>query len=221
MKNKFPFRRHHDDDYWDRITIRAASGVSLVAFMRPRYKMSGLSGDEWRVSAVVEIRRQPGSEPLLGRSYSRMRYLLEYAPYFVYSGAPDLLSHPSAKLTVERKGHVLMSQELPTFGDAVIGIGWHIVSANEGSSGVEWHHLTDEQERKHCQQVGCAAPPSVVYRLKKLQVSPSDHVMIEPEYDFVGQFSWYCADHATRGDCGLEDADVNLEAVPFGEGAAS
>jgi hypothetical protein len=223
VKSKLPLRRHHDDDYWDRIVVHAAStGVYLQISVRPRYKMSGLSGDEWRISAVVEVRRNPQQkEAEFARAYHRIRNATEYAPYFVYQSIPELFSSPVALLSVERKGHVLMSEYRPTFGDAVIGLGWHIVTANEGREGIEWHHLTDEQERNHCQQVGCSARPSVVYRLKKLQVSPSDRVMIEPEFDFVGQFSWYCAEHAERGDCGLEDADVNLEAVPFGEGAAS
>jgi hypothetical protein len=44
-------------------------------------------------------------------------------------------------------------------------------------------------------------------------VATSERMMIDPEYDFVGQFTWYCAEHATRGDCGLEDADSNLEVI--------
>lgn len=210
---KMPLRRHHDDDYWDRITVRAATGATFTAFIRPRYKMSGLSGDEWRISAVVEIRRHPHDEPVIGRAYHRMRSLLEYVGYFVYLNAPELLASPAAVLTVERKGHVLMSEERPTFGDAIIGLGWHIVSANEGRDGVEWHHLTDEQERGCCQQVGCSKPPVVTYKIKMLQVAPSESVMIEPPYDFVGQFAWYCSEHRERGDCGLEDCDSNLVEV--------
>lgn len=218
MKNKMPLRRHYDDDYWDRATIQTASGANLVAFIRPRFKTSGLSGDEWRVSAIVEVRRHPKKiEQVLMRSFHRMNKLFEYAPYFVYASVPELLAAPSATLTVERKGHVLMTEVRPTFGDALIGLGWHIVTANEGRDGVEWHHLTDEQERKHCQQVGCARAPVIAFRLKKLQVTPSDHIMIEPEYDFTGRFAWYCADHSERGDAGLEDCDSNLEAVSLNE----
>jgi len=210
-----PLRRHHDDDYWDKVTIQAATGANFVSFIRPRYKTSGLSGDEWRISAVVEVRRHPRNEPIATRTFHRMRNVLEYAAYFVFSNAPELFSSSSAAvLTVERKGHVLMCEERGTFGDAMIGLGWHILTANEGRDGVEWHHLTPEQEREHCQQVGCSAPPVVAYRLKKLQIGV-DHHMIEPEYDFVGQYAWYCAQHAERGDCGLEDCDTNLETVPL------
>jgi hypothetical protein len=216
MKNKTPLRRHHDDDYWDAVTIQSATGANFRAFIYPRYKTSGLSGDEWRISAIVEVRTHPKEEPAsLGRLYHRMNKVFEYAPYFVYKGTPELFSAPDATLTVERKGHVLMTEVRPTFGDAVIGLGWHIVTANEGRDGVEWHHLTDEQEREHCQQVGCSKPPVVVYRIKKLQVHPSERFMVKPEFDFQGQFTWYCADHSERGDCGLEDADDNLELSSF------
>jgi|WetSurMetagenome_2_1015567.scaffolds.fasta_scaffold153184_2 hypothetical protein len=223
MKNKFPLRRHHDDDYWDRIIVHAAStGVYLQISVRPRYKMSELSGDEWRISVAVEVRRNPQQkEAEFARSYHRIRNATEYAPYFVYQSIPELFPSPIALLSVERKSHVLMSEYRPTFGDAIIGLGWHIVTCNEGRKGVEWYHLSDEQERKHCQQVGCAKTPVVTYRLKKLQVATSERMMIDPEYDFVGQFTWYCAEHATRGDCGLEDSDLNLEAVSLADGATS
>jgi hypothetical protein len=212
--NKLPLRRHHDDDYLDRITIHAASGANFVAFIRPRYKTSGLSGDEWRVSATVEVRRHPNSELVATRTFHRMRNVLEYAAYFVYTKEPQLFSSPATVIRVDRKGHALITEHRPTFGDALIGLGWHIVTANEGREGVQWNHLTYEQEREHCQQVGCAQPPVVTYRIKKLQVAPSESYMVEPEYDFMCQHTWYCEEHRRRGDCGLEDADVNLEAVP-------
>lgn len=41
-------KRHHDDEFFDEIRI----------WQKPRYKTSALSGDEWRVSAVVELYRK-------------------------------------------------------------------------------------------------------------------------------------------------------------------
>lgn len=214
---RLPLRRHHDDDYWDRIIIQAATGANFVAYIQPRYKTSGLSGDEWRISAHVEVRLHPRAEPIAARTFHRMRNVLEYAPYFVYSSRPDLFSSPAAVLTVERKGRLLLQEERRTFGDALIGLGWHIVTANEGRAGVTWHHLSDEEERAHCQQVGCADPPTVIYRIKKLQISPSHSVMVEPDSDRSPQFAWYCEKHRTRGDCGLEDCDTNLVVYPIVE----
>lgn len=47
-KSKIKLHRHHEDQYIDEIKIR------LV----PRFKTSGLSGDEWRISAVMEFYRK-------------------------------------------------------------------------------------------------------------------------------------------------------------------
>ena len=214
-RKRMPLRRHHDDDYWDRVTITTADDrARFVASIRPRFKTSGLSGDEWRVRAVAEL-KDP-DEPtvdLVARSFHRMRDVFGYAPYFVYDGAFHLLQSRKARITVERKGIVLMTEDRPDFGDALIGLGWHVRTANEGRPDVEWHYLTDAEERAHCQQVGCAAPPAVTYHLKKLQVAPSQSVMVAPEYDFTGQYVWYCTEHATRGDAGLEDCDDNLVLV--------
>jgi hypothetical protein len=233
-----PLRRHADDDYCDRFTVTCPSGPSLVAWIEPRFKTSGLSGDEWRIRAMLRVSVRPSGpvdvgqrhEPavLLERGYGRMRGLLDYAPYHVYAATRAsqsrrtraLLELTRATLTVERKSVVLMREERPTFGDAMLGMGWHSVSANEGREGVEWHHLTDDEERARCQQVGCADAPRNFYRLKKLQVARSARTLIEPEHDFTGQYAWYCGRHSVRGDCGLEDADANLELVA-GPGTAT
>jgi len=47
-KDRISYERHHDDEIVDEINIRIV----------PRYKMSDLSGDEWRVSAHVEFKRK-------------------------------------------------------------------------------------------------------------------------------------------------------------------
>jgi hypothetical protein len=190
---KMPLRRHADDDYVDRITVQASTGAHFHAFILPRYKTSDLSGDEWRVSAHFEVRRNPTSEPVLARGFSRMggrsAGLIHYAPSHAYEGAQELLSSPSARLVAYRKGHVLMEQLLPTFGSAVIGLAWHLVTGSEGSSGVEWRHLTSDQELEHCQQVGCSDAPVNFYHLKKINEAQGGggSAMVEPPDDLLGQ----------------------------------
>jgi hypothetical protein len=215
-----PLHRHRDDDYCDRIDITALN-ARLVARVVPRYKTSDLSGDEWRVSAVLELygRNDRFPEPVFSRSFHRMKDLLHYAPRFVYmTEHRPILNSSAALLHVQRKGVTLFDQHFLTFGDAAIGLAWHIVVANEGSDpSVKWHHLTDEEERARCQQVGCSEPPVNTYHLKTLHVGYG--VMRAPEYNFTGQYTWYCARHSERGDCGLEDADKNLDLVE-GDGVA-
>lgn len=207
-----PLRRHRDDDYWDQIDIEVSDGTAVLrAYMAPRYKTSGLSGDEWRVSAKLKVTAD-GAD-LVDRGFHRMRDLTKYAPHFIWRQANAILERPHATLLVRRKGLVLFHQSFASFGDAAMGLGWHIVIANEGSADVKWYHLSDAEELEYCQQVGCAEPPKNFYHIKKLQLTPSESLMVEPKYDFEGQYTWYCERHSRRGDCGFEDADTNLELV--------
>lgn len=79
---RFPnsHRRHHDDEIVDEIHIDAL----------PRYKTSGLSGDEWRVSYVVQIKRK--GTVLFERHYSRLDFAVTHLPWVVrtmYEGGFD------------------------------------------------------------------------------------------------------------------------------------
>lgn len=225
-KDRLPLRRHRDDDYWDEITIDTEK-VHLRAFVVPRFKTSGLSGDEWRVSAKLILRRDGFREPIVERGFGRMhRDLAAYASHFIYQGAAHLLGEPKAVFVVKRKGIVLTEQTFPFFGDAAMGMGWHICVANEQGSDragatIPYHHLTDAEERGLCQQVGCSDKPVNVFRYKKLFYGDSDpeRTFLPPKYDFEGQFTWYCARHTRRGDAGYEDSDKNLELVE-GSGVA-
>ena len=210
---KYPLRRHRDDGYVDEVSLSAAGGVRLHASIVPRYKTSGLSGDEWRISAVLEVFQGASERPFFTRAFHSMRRLFEYSPKFLYEECRDVLGASPAVLRVSRKGVECFGQSFPTFGQAAIGLGWHVTVANEGTAGVEWHHLTNEEELARCQQVGCAAPPVNLFHLKQIDEGKSGGHLVTPPYDFVGQYVWYCARHTTRGNCGLEDADRNLELV--------
>jgi len=206
---KRPLHRHRDDNYWDEIVILAGP-IVLHGSVVPRYKTSGLSGCEWRISArlVVKLR---GAE-VVHRTFLDLNGLMTHAPGFLYM-TPGLLEVKTpAKLVVKRKGVTLCERDFATFGEAAMGMFWHVISANEGTDGVEWHHLTDAEECERCQQVGCSEPPKNVYHLKKLQVGKGS-LMVAPEYDFTGQYTWYCSRHTERGDCSLEDNDDNLELI--------
>ena len=217
--NKMPLRRHRDDDYYDEITIDTRT-VHLRASIVPRFKTSGLSGDEWRTSAVLKLLRDGTKDSILERRFGRMhKDLAAYSPHFIYQSAFHLFGERDAIFVTKRKGVVLTEQKFMFFGDAAMGMGWHIVTANEGAPGVDYHHLTNEEERARCQQVGCAEPPVNVYQYKKLMYGEDRRCFMEPQYDFEGQFTWYCRRHTTRGDCGFEDADENLVLVE-GDGKA-
>jgi hypothetical protein len=207
---KYPLRRHHDDKYWDEVVILAGQ-IVLRGSVVPRYKTSGMSGDEWRISTQLVVKL--AGTVIVERGFHDMNGLMTHAPGFIYAERRLFDVPGEAKLVVKRKRIVLCERLFPSFGEAAMGIFWHVITANEGTRDVKWNHLSDVEERGLCQQVGCAEPPVNLYRLKKLMYGNSRRCFLEPEYDFEDRFVWYCARHTTRGDCGFEDAAENMELV--------
>lgn len=125
----------------------------------PRYKQSGLSGDEWRISASIQLYRK-------------------------------------GKLIVERGCGTVEAATaiLPGFWLECIDNGKGFF----GGDGV------------HCDQEGCAALATVRYR-KKADYCRQGH-KTEPHRPTYRHF---CDRHETRGDCGLDDADVNYIREPM------
>lgn len=211
--DKMPLRRHSDDDYYDEFVVTADKGLRLHAFTVPRFKTSEMSGDEWRIHAELHVARV-GAMPanVLKERFQRIRSLTEFAPYFLWTKAQHVLDTPNAELRGKRKGVTLFRRRFDTFGEAAMGLGWHAVIANEtGETGdYKYHHLTTEEEREHCQQVGCSATPKNFFRLERILDGDE---LVEPKYDFTGRFTWFCGRHTGRGDSSLEDNDKNLVLV--------
>jgi|SRR5579884_882736 len=211
MKPSVRLRRHHDDEYWDEITI-TAKYAGLGIHVVPRWKTSGLSGDEWRISTRMTLNNRQG--PIYETTFNSMRFALSFAPHFVWQHGRELLTAVDATLVYMRKGHTLWSQQFPTFADAAFGVYYHGVVANEQSPG--WHHLSDQEERQHCAQPGCNELPVCLYQLKNIMYggsSGSRRTFMPPEYNFEAKHTWFCDKHKRRGDCGLEDADANYEVI--------
>lgn len=64
--SKPTYKRHEDDDWIDEIKI----------IIVPRYKTSGMSGDEWRFSATVQLFRK--GVLLFERSFSKLHYAIDF-----------------------------------------------------------------------------------------------------------------------------------------------
>ncbi len=159
--------RHRDFEFVDEITIK----------MVPRYKTSGMSGDEWRVASRVELMF---------------------------------------------KGQVVGSRSFGDMESAAKLLSWVLMSPEESpEEGESLSTKVIRREKGRCDQVGCEDPATSVY-LKKRTYS-RDGVMsesaLEPEYK--RRYRHFCQRHATRGDCGLDDADDNyiLLAGPGQSGA--
>lgn len=208
-------RLHHEDHYVDEITIDTAPpatyGLGPTRLLRihvePRYKTSGMSGNEWRITAILRLARPVGTGEF-SQSFADMRAARAYSPFFTLTEGRDLAMVGPVTLNALRKGHVLSSSQQRRFDEAAVGLNW-ILNAHEFTSG---YVLSDEIERQHCQQVGCSAPPARIYRLKKHQETLLSDRMFDFE-DFQARHIWFCGRHARRGDCGIQDADKNYEAA--------
>lgn len=82
MQDKPFYKRHRDDQGYDEIRIKVC----------PRYKTSGLSGDEWRVSTSLEMWNK--GERIFNRRFSSIDVAVNALPWFFMVGgepgvAPD------------------------------------------------------------------------------------------------------------------------------------
>lgn len=70
------FVAHEDDEWYDEISITTVE----------RWKESELSGDEWRFNFYVQFKRK--GHTLIGRTYSRLPWLLAYLPSVALNDYP-------------------------------------------------------------------------------------------------------------------------------------
>lgn len=70
MKDYISYMRHHDDEFYDEVTIRTEM----------RYKTSGMSGDEWRVGAVLQLKRK--GEVIWEKFFTTVKTAVAALPWF-------------------------------------------------------------------------------------------------------------------------------------------
>lgn len=212
--------RHHDDEYIDEITIRSGDTKLVHLYLVPRFKTSGLSGDEWRISSKLEIFNYDGYGILYERNFSNLRYAKEFLPHFVYTYAKSYLDFKPAKVEVFRKNNRIWAKSFKTFGEASIGLPYHITVA--GESDPNYKFMQDSLEQNYCQQPGCAEFPDKIYKLKK-KWNGSDMVDFYRPSGYVDNYRyiWFCERHLHRGDCSMEDCDKNYEVVGGGNSQSS
>lgn len=122
LKNDKPdYKRHNDDEWVDEIRI------SIV----PRYKTSGLSGDEWRVSAKIEIFRK--GHLLKERSFSKIDYAVDFLKATMHEMADEGCVAPKELETLcfqpgcKEEGVVeyrLKDEYYPSYGDKMPKHEW-------------------------------------------------------------------------------------------------
>lgn len=124
----------------------------------PRYKTSGMSGDEWRISVAMQLYRK------------------------------GVLKHE------ESIAHDMEN--------AMAFLSYKAVCA--GENGAQYFG----GEGDWCDQEGCSQKATVTYQLKSEFCKHGHETKCERPV-----VRMFCDEHKTRGDCGLEDADRNYEAI--------
>lgn len=122
--DKRHFKRHPDDEIVDEVVIKT----------RVRWKTSGLSGDEWRTSASVELRRN--GNPLYSRGgYRNIGTAVAHLPWLLLTYDEDPEFDLPGKLALDR---VMCDQ--PGCGDPA-DVVLRIVTSYSSSG----HRLHDEE----------------------------------------------------------------------------
>lgn len=210
VPRKLWFVRHRDDSGFDRVDLNCADGSAIRIETRFRYKTSGMSGDEWRTSAMIQLRRLEGAEFTdFDGSYRDLNTAAQ-ALYPGLFGHPELNHLSCTHIDFFKKGVQVYramydGKAIPLLA-AAGHLPWGIIKAEEDAAG-SWPKTED-----FCFQAGCSEPPVVTYGLKK-QFCREGHET-PGEREFFGLCARkFCARHAKRGDCGLEDADDNYFVV--------
>lgn len=155
MLNTIFYTSHPRDEFFDRAEIVVV----------PRYKTSDLSGDEWRISAILRL---------------------------------------------YRKGSVVHERSFGTFETACNYLPSEIVRARENGTPEGFDHKADEQK---CFQPSCPRPGTTEVRLKERFSAQGERLDASEGIRAFEYRRRFCAEHATRGDCGREDSDANYEVV--------
>lgn len=207
--SKLSLRRHRDDERFDQVTIHR-HGISIVEItVHPRFKTSGLSGDEWRFHVCTKFFDHNG-ECFQEDNCLNIKTALDFLPFFgwKYRDQLDIYSGV-AHLEVYQKNNLVWKTILSDVGEAIFGAPRMIILAGESSP--EWNcKIPDES---YCQQIGCIKAPCKILRYKKKQLAQNERMMCDFEYNWEPRHIWFCEEHSERGDASLEDCDENYETI--------
>jgi len=212
MSDRLDYKRHHDDVGYDRVSLSLPAGLAFDIIVVPRYKTSGLSGDEWRVSGTLLYHGESSGEAQLLSSMTRLEWMVQGAYYHVEQEGliGPLGGRGPVVVTFENKGHLLYRfNDLPDLQTALGCLPYLRLVFPERRVGAD--HATYAAWEDQCFQPGCAEAAISTYRIVKEYNKQGDPV--EPKEWRHDQHRRFCRRHLRRGDCGLEDADDNYVVI--------
>lgn len=235
-RSKPTWEDHPDDPYIDEIRIDHVDhdayrrnqsieadmeatdfGISSITMrLKERYKTSGLSGDEWRFSAVLEFWKKGGEEAEIEDHLGSMNACVAKTAHIMSAiifdrerEKPENEKVAVVIMRFYRRGQMLFGLQFNNLVEAASSLPWWWLTWMEN------HEIPSErfqpQEEGYCCQPGCQEKGVVVYRIKKkFEQRTGRRVRTSGMWHHHRRF---CEKHALRGDCGLEDADVNYELI--------
>lgn len=114
----------------------------------------------------------------------------------------------SARIDFYRKGQVVGSKTARNVEMAARFVDWFLVSGRENGE-ID----TPNNLGSFCDQEGCSKPWTVRYRLKERYGRDGKAIPPSKWMEGVTEYRAFCDEHKARGDCGLDDADRNYEAM--------
>lgn len=199
------YERHPDDDIFDLLQVQGDT-CNLEYRVEPRYKTSGLSGNEWRTSYTFTNCMDTV------RQYNDLRDAGAHLPLYLLQQSSIYRTGVRSPTTVllSRKRTLLVRREYPSMLAAVSALPWLLRTHFEDCRGAEqkaWYARI-EQDHTTCHQPGCADPATVVYRMKRHSLNEREPTTDASEYRRA-----FCARHSTRGDQDWLDCDDNYVMV--------
>lgn len=225
------FRRLDRDPWFDRIDVltdglvlvpgHAAVRVVLRLRCNYRYKTSGLSGNQWRVSWMwqANVRLLGDVQPAREAgwwNYDGPYHTIEAACAAAFPGIftsqQQIHNYRCLHIDFFRKNRKLYEANHPTTQRVIDALGhlpWALLMA--GDAGVP--EGTSAWNNALCFQSGCPEPAVSVYQLKQ-EFCCDGH----PGTPTPIVLRCFCGIHLERGDGGLEDADSNYVVLEGGRG---
>jgi hypothetical protein len=167
----------------------------------PRFKTSGLSGDEWRISAQLSI--QDGDRKLISdHSHSirdmatKLSMLSAKTPTVAWDKYPGVMR-------LYLKGSKVLEYSHPSLRSLACSLGWILLLGGEDPN---W---SAPDLKNVCDQPGCSSEASEFYKVKHLYHERTPL----PENPYHDNYVKFCQDHKVRGDSSFEDCDENYERI--------
>lgn len=225
------WERHPDDEGFDEVLFvpkicTTYDEADRTAFLRlgvkERYKMSGMSGDEWRFSTELSLRENPSwSWDVVSSGYHKLdtHGQVLYAELFgdfhgekgVWTSHRWLFSTKVGAIAFGWKGLPLFSASYEGKATDLMVAAAHYAAARVTMDGHSRGGEMSAALEKLCCQPGCRSPLVSIYRKKQDHCRRCGHGK-DPVFK-GGHLRGFCASHLRRGDCGLDDADENYVVI--------